>query len=164
MNDLSVFNSDRVKIIPFEVHFDEEHRDPDLKRKLQTPDSLSGVLNWCLDGLDKIRNEGFATPATIKAAIEAYRQKEDKFGRFLEEKTEAGDYEVPLLLLQNAFTSWCNMSGLEPVGLPKFKEWLEEKQLHTKKKRPKGSGRSGKTAVYVLGLRLLSDDEENADN
>ncbi len=164
VNDLSVFNSDRVKVIPFEVHFDEEHRDPDLKRKLQDRESLSGILNWCLDGLDKIRNEGFDTPAVIKSAIDAYKQKEDKFGRFLEEKTEKGDFEVPLLLLQSAFTNWCTMSGLEPVGLPKFKEWLEEKQLYTKKKRPKGSGRNGKTAMFVMGLRLLTDEEENAEN
>ena len=161
IDDRSVFESERVKLIPFNVHFGQGQRDPHLKDTLQTPESLSGVLNWALDGLRMLRAEGFTMPPAVVQATEEYKRRQDKLLQFLEEKTEAGaGYEVPLMTLHNAFGDWCNASGLVGVGVPRFKELLEERQLFTKKKRPAGSGKAGKTAIFVLGLRLLQEDND----
>jgi putative DNA primase/helicase len=156
VDDMTVFESERIKLIPFSVHFGRDRRDPYLKDTLQAKENLSGVLNWALEGLRMLRKDGFSMPPAVVQATEEYRRKQDKLLQFLEERTETGaGYEVPLMELHNAFGEWCSASGLVSVGVPRFRELLDERQLITKKKRPAGTGRAGKTAIFVLGLRLL---------
>ena len=143
-------------MIPFNVHFGQDRRDPYLKDTLQTPESLSGILNWCIEGLQALRSEGFNMPAAVIRATEDYRRKQDKLLRFLEENTEENAaFEVPLMELHSAFSNWCCASGIMSVSIPRFKELLEERQLHMKRKRPNGTGRAGKLTTMVLGVRLL---------
>ena len=159
IDDMSIFESDRLRMVPFDVHFSEGRRDPFLKSTLQKPENLSAILNWALCGLRLLRAEGFTPPPAVVKATDAYRRKQNKLLQFLEDRTESGEgLEVPLMELHNAFGTWCSTSGLVPVGVPRFKELLDEKQIVTKKKRPAGSGRAGKTAVFVLGLRLLPEN------
>lgn len=159
VDDMTVFESERVKMIPFNVHFSQDRRDPYLKNTLQTPESLSGILNWCIEGLQAIRAEGFKEPPAVAQAIDEYRRKQDKLLQFLEEKAEENPaFEVPLLELHTAFANWCCASGLMSVSIPRFKELLEERQIFTKKKRPAGSGRAGRMRLYVLGVRLLPEN------
>ena len=142
-DDMTVFESERIKMIPFGVHFGKDRRDPYLKNRLQTPESLSGVLNWCIEGLQAIRAEGFKEPPAVVQATDEYRRKMDKLLQFLEEKAEVNPaFEITLGELHTAFANWCSASGLMPVSVPKFKELLEERQIFTKRKRPAGSGRA----------------------
>lgn len=158
ISDMTVFAGDRLRLIPFTVHFGEDQRDPTLKAVFKTSENLSGVLNWALEGLRLLRAEGFSMPPAVAAATKDYRRSQDKLLLFLEEETESGlGYEAPLVALHNAFGDWCRASGLQPAGLPRFKEMLEERQIYTKKKRPNGAGRKGKPIMHVLGLRLLAE-------
>lgn len=158
VDDMTVFESERIKMIPFNVHFTQARRDPYLKDTLQTPESLSGVLNWCIEGLRALREEGFNVPPAVAQATDEYRRKQDKLLQFLEEKTEENPaFECLLMELHTAFANWCSASGLMSVSVPRFRELLEERQIHTKRKRPAGSGRAGKVNVYVLGVRLLPE-------
>lgn len=158
VDDMTVFESERIKMIPFGVHFGKDRRDPYLKNRLQTPESLSGVLNWCIEGLQAIRAEGFKEPPAVVQATDEYRRKMDKLLQFLEEKAEVNPaFEITLGELHTAFANWCSASGLMSVSVPKFKELLEERQIFTKRKRPAGSGRAGRMQVYVLGVRLLPE-------
>ena len=158
VDDMTVFESERIKMIPFGVHFGKDRRDPYLKNRLQTPESLSGVLNWCIEGLQAIRAEGFKEPPAVVQATDEYRRKMDKLAQFLDEKAELNPaFEVTLEALHTAFVNWCYASGLMSVSVPKFKELLEERQIFTKRKRPAGSGRAGRQQVYVLGVRLLPE-------
>ena len=50
ISDMTLFESDRIKIIPFNRHFTAEERDIDLKSFFAKPENLSGILNWCLEG------------------------------------------------------------------------------------------------------------------
>ena len=119
---------------------------------------LSGVLNWCIEGLQAIRAEGFKEPPAVVQATDEYRRKMDKLLQFLEEKAEVNPaFEITLGELHTAFANWCSASGLMSVSVPKFKELLEERQIFTKRKRPAGSGRAGRMQVYVLGVRLLPE-------
>lgn len=162
IDDMSVFDSDRIKLIPFNRHFAPEERDHELKKKLTAPESMSGILNWCLEGLQMLRKEGFREPPAVEQATAEYRLKMDKIKQFLDEKCELGaSFEVPLMELHSAFAIWCGVSGLLPLSVPKFKASLEERQLHTKKKRPAGTGRNGKTQIFILGVRLTQETEEN---
>lgn len=158
VDDMTVFESERVKLIPFGVHFSQDRRDPHLKDTLRTPESLSGVLNWCIEGLRMIGEEGFKDPPAVVRATGEYRRKMDKLQQFLEEKAEENPaFECPLMELHTAFANWCCASGLMSVSVPKFREMLDERQIHTKRKRPAGSGRAGKVQVYVLGIRIADE-------
>lgn len=158
ISDMTVFEGDRLRLIPFTVHFGEDRRDPTLKASFKTPENLSGILNWALEGLRLLRAEGFSMPSAVAAATKDYRRSQDKLLLFLEEETESGaGLEVPLVTLHNAFGDWCRASGLQPVGLPRFKEMLEERQIYCKKKRPNGAGRKGKPIMHALGLNLVEE-------
>ena len=158
VDDMTVFESERLKMIPFTVHFSQARRDPYLKDTLQRPDSLSGVLNWALDGLRLLRSEGFAMPPAVVQATEEYRRSQDKLMRFIEDCAETGDgYEVPLMELHTAFGNWCSENGIKSVSASAFRSMLEERQLFTRKKRPAGSGRAGKPIAHTLGVRLTHE-------
>ena len=162
VDDMTVFESERVKMIPFNVHFGQDRSDPYLKDTLQKKETLSAVLNWALDGLRLLRSEGFSMPPAVVQATEEYRRKQDKLLQFMEEKTEQGaGYEVPLLVLHTEFVNWCCASGLLSVSIPKFRELLEERQILFKRKRPTDKSISQNPTWMVLGLRMLPAGTEN---
>lgn len=159
VDDMTVFESERIKLIPFSVRFEGARRDPHLKDELQTPKNLSGVLNWCIEGLRALRAEGFKMPPAVVQATDEYRRKQDKLLQFLEEKTEQNAaFECPLMELHDAFANWCCAAGLASVSVPTFREMLEARQLTMKRKRPAGTGRAGKVLWHVLGVRLLPEN------
>ena len=163
IDDMAIFASDRVKLILFERHFTEQERDLNLKDELTTPENLSGILNWCLDGYAMLKKEGLKEPDDFKAALEEYRMKSDKMRSFLQEKCEKGqDFEVTQETLFQAFNFWCISNGQASVGLPRFREMIDEAGYHTKRKRPAGTGRAGVMQVYVLNLRLKEETPKTA--
>lgn len=50
VNDMTIFTSGRVIIIPFERHFDESEQDKSLKLEFSKPEVQSAILNWLLEG------------------------------------------------------------------------------------------------------------------
>lgn len=157
VNDLTLFSSGRVKLIPFERHFTEAERDTGLKQRLAQPASLSGILNWCLEGLWLLEETGFAMPESVQRATDAYRYLSDKVGRFLHEVLEA-DPNGELLLTDayQLYTAWCMRSGLRPESLPNFRRELGS-QAELKNKRPAGGGRRASARSMVLGYRMPAD-------
>lgn len=51
VTDPTIFDSWRVKVIPFNRHFSESEQNKGLKQELSKPQNLSGIFNWCLEGL-----------------------------------------------------------------------------------------------------------------
>lgn len=151
VTDNTVFSSGRVKVIPFERHFSEKERDKGLKKKLAREDSLSGILNWCLEGLKLVRERGLYTPPVIQAAIEQYRHDSDKIARFMEEELEAGrEYEVRTAEAYVRYKTWCQDNGCYSDGMVNFKSELEKVALVVRK-RPKAGGSE---TTMILGYRL----------
>ena len=62
-NDVTIFSSSRVKVLPFNRHFEPKEQDKTLKKRLEK--ELSGVLNWCLEGLWLMRETGFEPPQSV---------------------------------------------------------------------------------------------------
>lgn len=153
VTDVTVFSSGRVKVIPFERHFSEAEQDKSLKRKLAQVDNLSGVLNWCLDGLRLAQETGFDPPSVVLAATAQYQQDSDKISRFVE------DMMVPDITSEirtedayRAYQEWCARNGQYPEGMPAFKQSME---AHTtiRKKRPNGAGREASKLQLICGMR-----------
>ena len=154
VTDVTVFNSGRVKVIPFERHFSEEERDKGLKGKLSQEDNLSGILNWCLDGLWLMRETGLTPPDTVRSATAQYRRDSDKISRFVEEMLiqELGA-EVRTEEAYQAYQEWCTRNGQMAEGMPTWKQSMGI-YVEMKRKRPNGSGRTAAPQRFILNAKL----------
>ncbi len=112
VSDLSLFSSDRVNVIEFLKHYGEEERDTTLKDRLRAPECVSGMFNWCLEGLHRFRNEGAAPPSTVRAATAAYKGSSDKMGQFVAECLQSEcEQRVRAKDAYAQFKEWCSQSG-----------------------------------------------------
>lgn len=151
VTDVTLFSSGRVKVIPFERHFGEQERDQGLKGLLSKPESLSGILNWCLDGLWMMGETGFDPPAAVLEATDQYRQDSDKISRFLADELEAGPgYEVRTSEAFARFQTWCAINGFREGSIKTFNADMEN-AVTVERKRPKGGG--GATTL-IIGYQL----------
>ena len=82
ISDMTLFESDRIKIIPFNRHFTAAERDIDLKSYFAKPENLSGILNWCLVGFRLYLTEGLTMPDSVEMATTQYRQQSDRIMMF----------------------------------------------------------------------------------
>ena len=153
VTDVTVFSSGRVKVIPFERHFTEAEQDKSLKKKLAQADNLSGLLNWCLDGLWLARETGFDPPSAVLAATSQYQRDSDKITRFVEDMMEPDiTGEIRTEDAYRVYQEWCARNGQYPEGMPAFKQSME---AHTtvRRKRPIGAGREASKMSLICGMR-----------
>lgn len=154
VTDVSLFQSGRVKVIPFNRHFNTAERDEGLKAALSTPESLSGVLNWCLKGLWLMRETGFDMPQSVVEATEEYRVKSDKVGRFLsEEMTRDANAETRTGEVYERYRMWCAVNGFFPENAANFKGMLAA-YGPVRQKRPQGAARSEAPTNFFIGYRF----------
>ena len=85
VSDDSVFEGDRIRIIPFERHFAPEERDPTLKARFATERGKFTVLRWLLDGYAEYCERGLDEPESVRRATAEYASASgttiDKFVR-----------------------------------------------------------------------------------
>lgn len=165
VTDTTLFSSGRVKVIPFERHFLETERDPGLKLELAKPESLSGILNWCLEGLWMMNETGLDVPESVQIATDEYKQHSDKMGRFLaEEMVKDPLAEARTEDVYTRYQLWCNQNGHGVENMANFKSMLSNITT-VKRKRPHGAGRESNTLSLVIGYRLKPFSEgKNAGN
>ena len=160
ITDMTVFLSNRVRVIPFDRHFSEREQDKGLKAELTNVGSLSGILNWCLDGLRLIRETGFDSPESVVAAVSEYRGNSDKLGRFINEEMEVDSLaETRTAEAYTRFKQWCAANGYRAENAANFKSSLNN-VAEIVRKRPHGSGRSGEPTPMILGYRLKPDSDD----
>ena len=157
VSDSTLFSSDRVKIIPFARHFEARERDSSLKSKLTTAESLSGILNWCIEGLKALQCEGLKMPEAVAKATQQYMENADKIGQFIDSELEcAPAAEVKTKAVHEAYQNWCYTNGYRPEGIGEFKKSLASASIEVKRKRPESakSNPNANKESFVLGYRL----------
>lgn len=153
VTDPTVFSSGRVKVIPFERHFSEEEQDKGLKRKLRRPESLSGLLNWCLEGLKLFEETGLDEPAAVRSATAQYQKDSDKISRFVDDMMEPDIMgEIRTEDAYREYQAWCSRNGQYPEAMPTFKQAMES-HAEIKRKRPYGAGKSATPQTFILGMK-----------
>lgn len=154
INDMTLFSSDRIIIIPFDRHFDEQSRDTTLKRQFAESHVQSAILNWLLEGYRLLRSEGLGLPKSVKEATERYQHDSDRMVLFFEDNLVADDTAEELTSTVYArYKGWCQENGCYPEGMKNFKQGLQA-FAQVVRKRPKQGGE--KTTV-LLGYRLISE-------
>lgn len=131
VNDMTLFDSDRVHVIPFGTHLEADQRDPKLKDRLCAPESLSGILNWLLVGLKRYRDRGRLAPSMLSVlATTAYRTNSDKLQSFVCDcLTEVSTGCVTGRAVYSAYQTWCRESGYQAEGKQSFFQELRERGL-----------------------------------
>ena len=157
ITDLTLFDSGRIKIIPFDRHFEENEQDKDLKTTFATPENMSGILNWMLEGYKMFRSQGLAMPDSVINATEDYRMASDKIAQFCEEclVPKPGSM-LRSKSVYNRYKQWSEANGYHAEGVKNFKaEFL--KHYEEARRRPSDGGE--KTTV-VLNVDFLVDDDD----
>ena len=155
LSDHTIFASDRVKIVLFNRHFAEQERDPTLKADLCVAESLSGVLNWCMEGLRDFMQQGrhaLALPAASRAVLEEFRLDSDKLGRFIADACVVDELESARTEeMYCAYSAWCTLNGHRVESQGAFNKLLAER-FELKRLRPHGGG-NPQRMVFGIGLR-----------
>ena len=126
ISDMTLFESDRIRIIPFNRHFTAEERDIDLKAFFAEPANLSGILNWCLEGFRLYQDEGLKMPGSVASATEEYRRQSDRIRMFTAQciKHEAGQ-ELRSASIYRHYKTWCAENGFKYENASNFRKKME---------------------------------------
>ncbi len=156
VTDTTLFSSGRVKVIPFERHFSESEQNKGLKKELAKPRHLSGILNWCLEGLRLMQETGFSPPAAVLSATAQYQRDSDKIARFIDDMLELNMLgEIRTEEAYHEYQSWCLRNGQAAEGMPTFKQSMEA-YAQIKRKRPNGTGRNASPCWFICGVSWKS--------
>ena len=148
-SDDTIFLSGRVKLIPFDRHFEPHEQDNGLKKLFRKPQNKSAILNWLIAGYVALQSKGLELPDKIKLAIEAYRQETDVVGTFLAECTTIKEgHRLPTAELYSTYIQWAKAHGYKPVIL---------KQLVSDLRR-KHEVKRGSSGMVVTGIALISSE------
>lgn len=116
----------RLLLLPFDKTVDETAQIKDLADELKK--ELPGVLNWAIDGLDRLNLNGrFTVPESHAQMLEDYRRDADPARAFLCDRYEPstnGEYVFTDILYAD-YKEWCQNNGYKPLG-----ERLLGKQVH----------------------------------
>lgn len=111
ITDDTVFSSGRINVISFDRHFEPQEQDKRLKDKLRDKNELSGILNWCIEGLRLYRKEGIEPPKAVQNATEVYRTDSDKIGNFINECLTKSDANSKAKDIYELYVGWCSDNG-----------------------------------------------------
>lgn len=127
ITDQTLFESGRIKIIPFNRHFKPKERDLRLGEKLGSPESLSGILNWCIEGYRLYKAEGLREPEEVTVATDKYRMYSDRMGQFFAQclKKEKGS-ELKPSAIYTRYREWCGENGYKYEGSANFYRRLND--------------------------------------
>ena len=111
ITDDTVFSSGRINVISFDRHFEPQEQDKHLKDKLRSSSELSGILNWCIEGLRLYRQQGLEPPKTVQNATETYRIDSDKIGNFINECLTKTGKNSKAKDIYEVYIKWCDDNG-----------------------------------------------------
>jgi len=129
ITDDTVFSSGRINVISFDRHFEPQEQDKDLKNRLRDKQELSGILNWCIEGLRLYRKEGLKPPAAVRAATDTYRTDSDKIGNFINECLTKTDKNSKAKDIYEVYSKWCEENGFGVENKSNFFAELKTKGL-----------------------------------
>jgi putative DNA primase/helicase len=159
VNDPSLFDSGRVAVVPFPVHFPEKVQDRKLKAKFATPMARSAMLNWVLEGLRLYHDEGLDSPKPVSLAVGDYARESDALAQFMEAWLEPDiTGEVRTSELLKLYQVWALDNNFPKEGKVSFKAMLERTGLTVVRRRPITGGSQ---ATLVLGYRLKQSDSSD---
>lgn len=153
VTDETLFQSERVRIITFDRHFEPQEQNKELKQELQAADVLSSVLNWALQGLRDFKKNGERPPKCVIASTEKYKLQSDKIRQFFDDCMEQSKENTSGADAYKVYCNWCNDKGFAAEGKSVFFASLRDRGLMQKR-----ATIAGKTVSNVITGYVLLDD------
>lgn len=120
----------RWLILAFPNQFlaDNPKTDPNLKEKLITPEELSGILNWALEGLQRLLKQGkFSTGETVEQTRDRYTLLSNPVKAFAEKRLVVASGKVETKeAVYNAYIQFCGEHNLPTVSKNAFSMQLPQ--------------------------------------
>lgn len=92
-------------------------KDPDIINKLTTEEEKSGLFNWAVKGLLRLRkNKCFSYNLSTEQIKRLYIRKSNSFEAYCNENLVFGEGQVEKIIIRNDYNMWCKMNKL---GRPK---------------------------------------------
>lgn len=159
ITDDTVFSSGRINVISFDRHFEPHEQDKHLKDKLRDKNELSGILNWCIKGLQLYRQDGLEPPNAVKNATDTYRSDSDKIGNFINECLTKSGKNSKAKDIYEVYIKWCEDNGYGCENKGNFFAELKAKGLFM------NSGTvDGKTIRNVVRGYTVEEDFAETDS
>jgi len=120
-SDDTIFASGRVRIIPFERHFEPHEQDPNLKNLFRKSANKSAILNWLIEGYRLMLETGLDITDRMQSALDEYRSECDSIGNFLAERIlPAEGQKLQTSALYAAYTAQAKLGGNRPLSVQAF--------------------------------------------
>jgi putative DNA primase/helicase len=89
---------------------------PDTSVKSRMRYMGAAILNWALDGLDELKQQGnFIIPTCVTEATKSFIEVNDVVSLFVDEKCELGPlFEMKSSVLYDYYRTWCEDNGHKP--------------------------------------------------
>ena len=102
----------RILLCPFPETIPAAERDKHLDQKLQA--ELPGVLNWAIEGLQRLMNNGgFTGDRSPGRTQDTWQKWSDSVSRFKDAAIdESGDEQIPKTKLYAAYIEYCRQEGI----------------------------------------------------
>ncbi len=139
-------------VIDFPNQFTGENADRNLLAKLVTPESLSGVLNWALEGRERLMSQGFSDSKTIDERRSIYKRRSDPVWSFVQDECMVGGAldDIPKGELYTIYKQWCAKHGIRPLQDYSFGKNLKRVVPEIGEERPT---RGGERVTIWTGIR-----------
>ncbi|CAK7037218.1 MAG: hypothetical protein BACD_00161 [Bacteroides rodentium] len=164
ISDMTLFDSDRIKIIPFYRHFSSEERDIDLKGFFAKPENLSGILNWCLEGFRLYQEEGLEMPQSVIDATKHYQEVSDGVKMFINQclKQEKGG-ELRAQAIYKRYKDWCTDNGFKYENATNLRKKMEANHFVYARRRP-WKEKSGSPTTMVDNVTWMPGEGDDEDD
>ena len=151
----------RWLLVEFPNYYPPTERDPGLRDRLTEVESLSGVLNWAIEGWRRLLNQGHFTNEEQLAHNKRRRWQAwgDATNEFISECVERDESADRMTTTEafDRFKAWCRANGKDHDGQQSFTNQLKLENVEYGKHRIDGS--------VTLGYKALgfTDDVPDPD-
>lgn len=111
----------RILLMPFNWQVPEADRDPQLAQKIIATE-LSGIFNWALEGLCRLRTNGHFTSSTVaNATLDTYMKGCNPVASFVAECcTVSPETTLNKDIIYKQYRTYCESNGYKALGMAKF--------------------------------------------
>jgi len=151
---------EEIMSLPEDERVNLKVMDPEIEKKLQKPEELSGLLNWAIEGLHRMfENKDFSIGQTSTKIKEMWNAKSDSLTYFLNNCVEEDwDKVLPSDEFTMAYKKFCKSMNLIAVDERtmgkemKYKGYTKERKTIKEKK-----------AMCWIGIKLVADISDTLD-
>ncbi len=150
IDDNTIFDSNRVNVITFNRHFTNKEQNKQLKSQLKTQDEMSGIFNWCLEGLKKYTEMGLNIPNEVIKDTKIYEITNDKLNQFIMQEMTTSMANVTLADVYTRYKEWCIKNHLPQLSKSQIKKKFQERNLFKEQASVCGITRQNVIIGYTL--------------